>query len=100
MIIPIAMASFTQLYSEDHYLNPVINSIGYLVTGTLTCINTFMNFASLYEKHFFTEIRFNELYTDIQSILIKNKRDREPADVVLERIKLKYEHICEISPDL
>lgn len=100
IIIPLCMASFTQLYSDDHYYSLYVNSIGYLITGTLSGINTFLNYASQYEKHYYSEIRYQELYTDIQSILIKPKKDRQPADVLLEKIKLRFEHINEYAPDI
>ena len=100
VIIPITMASMTKLIEEDSYHATLINSIGYLITGSLTAINTFINYASQYEKHYNTEVRYMELYTDIESILIKPKKDRQAADVVLERYKLKLEHINEYAPDI
>lgn len=99
VIIPITMASTNQLMGEDSHHSKIINSIGYLLTGALTSINTFINYAAQYEKHYSTEVRYMELYTDIESILIKPKKDRQPADVVLERYKLKFEHINEYAPD-
>lgn len=100
IIIPLCMASFGQIYSDSHDYTIYVNSIGYLLTGTLTGINTFINFAAQYEKHYYSEIRYIELYTDIQSILIKSKKDREAADICLERIKLKFDHINEYAPDI
>lgn len=100
VIIPLCMATVSQLYDEGHDIEKLVNSLGYLLTGTLTGVNTFLNFAGQYEKHYNAEIRYNELYTDIQSILIKPKRDRMQADVCIERYKLKLEHANEVSPDL
>lgn len=100
MIIPIAMSSLNQIYENDTETAIIINSICFLLTGTLTGINTFLNFASQYEKHYYSEVRYKELYIDIQSLLIKPKKDRPPADVSIERYKLKFEHINENSPDI
>lgn len=100
VIIPLCMATITQLYDDGDETAKLVNSLGYLITGTLTGINTFINFSGQYEKHYNAEIRYNELYTDIQSILIKPKRDRIQADVCIERYKLKLEHANEVSPDL
>lgn len=100
VIIPITMASANQLMGEDTYHSKLINSIGYLLTGALTAVNTFINYAAQYEKHYSTEVRYMELHTDIESILIKPKKDRQAADVVLERYKLKIEHINEYAPDI
>ena len=99
VIIPIVMASVNQVLGDEHESTVIVNSIGYLLTGTFTGITTFLNFSSKYEKHFYTEIRYNELYTDIQSLLIKPKRNRIAADVALEQFKLRFEHINEYAPD-
>jgi hypothetical protein len=100
VIIPITMASANQLMGEDSYHSKLINSIGYLLTGALTAVNTFINYAAQYEKHYSAEVRYMELHTDIESILIKCKKDRQAADIVLERYKLKIEHVNEYAPDI
>ena len=100
VIIPITMASANQLMGEDSYHSKLINSIGYLFTGALTAVNTFINYAAQYEKHYSAEVRYMELHTDIESILIKCKKDRQAADIVLERYKLKIEHVNEYAPDI
>lgn len=100
VVIPVFMASINQLLGDQHEVSIIVNSIGFLLTGTITGIMTFLNFSSKYEKHFYTEIRYNELYTDIQSLLIKPKRNRIAADVALEQYKLRFEHINEYAPDL
>lgn len=102
IVIPIFMSSTNQFYEtkSSTEVSIIINSVGYFLTGMLNGVNTFVNFSSLYERHNNCEYRYNELYTDIQSVLIKPKRDRIPADVCLETFKLKYEHIKENAPDL
>jgi len=100
VIIPVVMASVNQVLGDKHETSIIINSVGYLLTGTFTGISTFLNFSSKYEKHFYTEIRYNELYTDIQSLLIKPKRNRIAADVAIEQFKLRFEHINEYAPDI
>lgn len=101
VVIPILMATMTQIIEDETVFElKVTNAIGYLLTGTLTGINTFLNYSSQYEKHYNAEVRYHELYVDIQSTLIKPKRDRIQADVSLENFRLKFEHINEMSPDL
>ena len=100
VVIPIAMASVNQLYEKDEYIATIVNSIGYLLVGTLTGINTFINYASQYQRHYNSEIRYKELYIDIRSLLIKSRKDRPPADVSITRYKLIFEHTNEISPDI
>jgi len=100
VVIPVVMASVNQILGDDNDVSIILNSIGYLLTGTFTGITTFLNFSSKSEKHYYTEIRYNELYTDIQSLLIKPKRNRIAADIALEQYKLRFEHINEYAPDI
>ena len=100
VIIPLIMGSINQIYEEHTDIAIIVNSLGYLISGTLSGINAFMNFSGQYEQHYNAEIRYNEIYTDIQSILIKPQNDRIQADVSIERYKLKIEHINENAPDL
>lgn len=100
VVIPIVMASINQLYEKDEYIATITNSIGYLLVGTLTGINTFINYASQYQRHYHSEIRYKELYIDIRSLLIKPRKDRPPADVSITKYKLIFEHTHEISPDI
>ena len=100
VVIPILMASINQVYEKHTDIAILTNSFGYLLVGTLSGINTFINYASQYQKHYYSEIRYKELYIDIRSLLIKPKKDRPPADVSIVKYKLKFEHINEFSPDL
>ena len=93
------MSSVNQLLDETDDIAKIVTSVGFLVTGSLTGINTFLNFASQYEQHYQADARYLELYTEIQTILTKPKRDRIQADVCMEQIKNKYEHLNKSSPD-
>jgi hypothetical protein len=100
IVVPLFMAAINQMYSEDVELSVWINSIGYFLTGSLTGVNTFINYASQYEQHYIADARYYELYTEIESVLVKKKKNRVQADVVLEQIKNKYEHLNKTSPDI
>jgi len=100
VVIPLVMASVNQILGDAHNVSVILNSVGYFLTGTLTGITTFLNFSSKSEKHYYTEIRYKELYTDIQTLLIKPKRNRIAADIALEQFKLRFEHINEYAPDI
>lgn len=100
IVLPLFMAAINQVYSEDVELSVWINSIGYFLSGSLTGINTFINYASQYEQHYIADARYYELFTEIESILVKKKKNRVQADVVLEQIKHKYENLNKNSPDI
>jgi hypothetical protein len=101
IIIPIAMASFSQLYSVCHdYEAQVVNSLGYLVSGSLAGISGFLNYGNQYAQHAQFEVLYFELYTEIECILAKPASFRGHTDVVLMRLRLTYDALNKSSPDL
>jgi hypothetical protein len=101
IVIPIAMASFSQLYSAcNDYEAQVVNSLGYLMTGSLAGVGAFLNYGNQYAQHAQYEILYEELHTEIECILSKPAAYRGHADVVLIDIRLKYDALNKGSPDL
>ena len=101
IIIPIAMASFSQLYSAcNNFEAQFVNSVGYLLTGSLAGVSTFLNFGSQYAQHAQYEILYYELGTEIECILAKPSAFRGHADMVLINTRLKYDALNKGSPDV
>jgi hypothetical protein len=101
IIIPIAMASFSQLYSVcNNYEAQVVNSLGYLVSGSLAGISGFLNYGNQYAQHAQFEVLYHELNTEIECILAKPALFRGHADVVLLNTRLTYDALNKSSPDL
>jgi hypothetical protein len=101
IIIPIAMASFSQLYSAcDNDDAKLVNSLGYLVSGSLAGVIAFLNLGNQYAQHAQYEILYHELSTEIECILAKPIAFRSHADVVLLNTRLKYDALNKGSPDL
>jgi hypothetical protein len=100
IILPIAMASFSQLYSAcNDYEAQLVNSIGYLITGSLAGVGAFLNYGNQYAQHAQYEILYEELHTEIECILAKPPIYRTRADVILVDIRLKYDALNKGSPD-
>lgn len=98
IILPLTMGTVNQFFTETE--SELINSVGYLMTASLTGISTFLNLPSQYQQHYDCEARYGELAVEIESILIKPKKDRVQADVQLESIKNRYEYLQKTSIDL
>ena len=97
IVLPLTMSTVNQFFTE--WENELINSIGYLITGSLSGINTFLNLPSQYQQHYDCEARYDELAVEIESILIKPKKDRVQADVQLESVKNRYEYLNKTAID-
>ena len=101
IIVPIAMASLTQLYPVcDSYEAQFINSVGFLLSGALAGVSSFLNYGNKYAQHAQYEILYYELYTEIEYILAKPSAFRVQAEVALIDIRLTYEALNKSSPDL
>ena len=95
--IPTIMLPFLVVTANIIYDDYFINNLGHVCSGMLTGIATLINLPSQYEQHFNADSRYEELSTEIQSILVQPKRNRVQADVTLEHIKNRFEYINKTS---
>jgi hypothetical protein len=101
IIIPIAIASFSQLYSvcDDSHARVVV-SIGYLMSSSLAGVGAFLNYGTQYAQHAQYEILYQEICNQIECILVTPVCHRRHSDVVLVDIRLSYDALNKGSPDL
>jgi hypothetical protein len=98
IIVPVAMASFGQLYNSCLYFEAqVANSTTYLITGIFGGLSTFLNYGQAYESHAQAEVRYHELRNEIDAILIS--RISTPS-LVIEYVRTKLELLNKTSPDV
>lgn len=100
ILIPLFMGFTQQYFGEEHEYYPLISSSGYLLTGTLTALNTFLGYGAKYVEHEVASNRYEEVMYEIDSILIKPKKHRQAADVCMERIKNNIESLNKFSVQL
>jgi hypothetical protein len=100
VIIPFGMSISSVFWGECSYEHKLTNAIISCVLGSLNGLNTLFNLGSLYQLHFEAETKYMDLHTDIESTLVKSKKDRIAVDVFLERAKLQYEYIEKIVPSI
>jgi hypothetical protein len=78
--------------------NSMIYSIGMMGAGIFSGMNLFFNFGKKQQEHFDYMNKFGEFSNEIESELSKPKRFRVACDVYIERMKLKYNSLCDQSP--
>jgi len=100
ILVPLFMGFTQQYFGEDHEYYPLISSTGYLLTGSLTALNTFLAYGAKYVEHEVASNRYEEVMYEIDSILIKPKKHRQAADVCMERIKNNIESLNKFSVQL
>ena len=84
-LAPIIMSGLSSLN-----VDPLINSLVMVATGTLIGVSTFFNLGKKFTEHFEYEYRFDELCKELEKELCKPKAHRISADVYMERIYMKY----------
>ena len=84
-LIPVIMSGLTSLN-----VDPIVNSLMMVTTGTLIGISTFFNLGKKFSEHFEYESRYDELAKELEKELCKPKAFRISCDVYMERIYMKY----------
>jgi hypothetical protein len=95
VILPLSLAALNPLFLNIS----TVNIIGAASTSVIAGLLGLANLNERLASHLLYRERFNQLVNEIELILIKKKKDREPADVTLEKIKSLYDHLSELSPD-
>jgi len=96
IILPLSLSVVDKYFTQD---NDFIRVALLLLTGSLTAVNTFLNFGkkvSLYNEY---SAKYNELALIIETMLIKRKRFRIDCDVFTEQIKNQYLNLNSSAPD-
>ena len=92
-LIPIVLSGLTTLE-----IDPLLNSLLMIVTGTLIGISTFFNLGKKFAQHFEYEHKYDELAKELQKELNKPKRHRIACDVYMEKIYMTYNSLNARAP--
>jgi hypothetical protein len=71
-----------------------------VLSGSCSAVNAFMNFGKLAQQHLEYAARFEELSSEIDSMLCRPKSGRIAADVFLERCQNKFAALTLGAPPL
>ena len=96
IIIPIILTNFS-LFLED---NTIIMGTGMSIVAVINGINALLNFSKKTETHNKYAGLYLELAGEIDKVLIRSKKFREPFDVILERVTMKKNNLDNNSPDV
>jgi hypothetical protein len=84
----------TQKYKQDFELMYIILV---MLSGIVNALNTFFNHGKKESDHNIASIRYNELRTEIETVLILKRRYRTPADVTLKHFTNQIESLNKYS---
>jgi hypothetical protein len=71
-----------------------------MMSGLFSGVSMFFNFGKKQQSHLQYSSKYFELSNDIECELSMPKRHRIACDVYMERVKLKYNNLCNQAPDL
>ena len=98
MIIPILLTNLSIFCSMN--TNEFIHPIGLSLVGIINVFQTILNFSKKKEKHNHHAGLYMDLANDIEKILIRKKRYRDPFDITLERITMRKQQLDASAPFL
>ena len=98
MIIPILLTNLSIFCSGQ--TNEYIHPIGLSFVGIINVFQTILNFSKKTEQHNHHAGLYMDLVNDIEKILIRSKRFRDPFDITLERITMRKQQLDASAPYL
>ena len=98
MVAPILLTNLSIFCSGG--TNEYIQPIGLSLVGIINVFQTVLNFSKKKEIHNLFSGKYMELYNEIEKILIRRKKHREPFDVTLERITTQKQNLDDNAPYL
>ena len=91
VIFPLILGTVDKL--PELTISTDLQGVFLFIIAALSGLNTFLNYGSQSAQHFEGATRYDELVNEIETILVKPRRDRMQADLQLEKIKNKFEGI-------
>ena len=98
MIIPILLTNLSIFCSMN--TNEYIHPIGLSIVGIINVFQTILNFSKKTEQNNQYAGLYMDLANDIEKILIRKKRYRDPFDITLERITMRKQQLDASAPYL
>lgn len=92
-LVPIVLSGLSSLE-----IDPLVNSLLMIMTGSLIGISTFFNLGKKFAQHFEYEHKYDELARELEKELKKPKRHRIACDVYMEKIYMKYSGLNARAP--
>ncbi|MCP4483705.1 MAG: hypothetical protein GY823_03960 [Flavobacteriaceae bacterium] len=99
VLVPIFMAPISATLAGFEGIQ-YANMAGFLVSGTLSAVNSFFGFDKKYQKHMDFSARYADVYSDVKYELAKARKFRIAPDRFLMRIQMKLDSLGASAPDL
>jgi hypothetical protein len=93
--IPMTLAAIGDILDGDLKW---ISIVLLIITGILNIVNGYLNPGKKSERHFIFESDYSSLAVEITSELVKPQAYRQDADVYLQRILDRYNHLNSLAP--
>ena len=93
-VVLLSLASLSSVLSKSH----TVFIVGMVVSGVLSTFVGVLNPGSKAQRHRGFEAHYTELSMEITKELVKPQRHRADADVFLQRIMDRYNHLNNLAP--
>lgn len=93
-LLPIILSGLSSIE-----IDPLLNSLLMITTGSLIGISTFFNLGKKFAQHFEYEHKYDELARELDKELQKPKRHRIACDLYMEKIYMSYNGLNARAPN-
>jgi len=102
IIIPFVITFVNAINDTQQYKHnfELFNIVLIMISGMVNGLNTFFNFGKKHSDHDIAATRYEELKTEIDTVLIIKRRYRHPADVTLKNFTNNIESLNKYSISL
>jgi hypothetical protein len=103
ILVPIVMAPISIMIGYDECDGELdwragLNAGAFLLSGIFSGVHSFFKYGEQMERFFNYSSRYNDIVTDIQSELIKDRQYRVQAEVFIIRVKMLIDNLCMTEP--
>lgn len=99
ILIPLMMTFISQLIPPTSPLSNPINGAMFLFSGITGAVYKWLNLGEQYALHFQYSARFNDIITNIDTELSRQRKFRRPADVFLTEVRCKIDNLNDTAPE-
>lgn len=99
-IIPLVMAPITLVLGNEHPYALLISAAALLVSGLSSGIYDFFSYGEQTSDNFNSNTNWTILVSEIDCEFAKDRKFRQPADVFMSRVQMKFDALAMTAPVL
>ena len=85
---------------HDTDIADILTMIGFIATSVTSSISSYFGFGALATLHETFAAKYSDLHTDIEAMFLPPKKFRQPPEVFLTSLRIRYAHLVASEPNI